>query len=168
MADGPAAAAGLWRDLFSRDLTGEVAAWNRPTDDPLLHLLADPRRARARFRDGLWVRLVDLPAALTKRNYAAPAEVVIDVADEICPWNAGSWRLRVPGPGAAAQATCGRTDDRADLSMPVAALGAAYLGGTRLGALAAAGLVKELRPGALAALSTAMSWDPAPWCPMIF
>jgi predicted acetyltransferase len=168
MADGPAVAAELWRDLLTRDLTGEVIAGNRPVDDPLLYLLADPRRARARLRDGLWLRLVDLPAALTKRRYAAPADVVIDVADELCPWNAGRWRLRAQGPGAAVPATCERTGDRADLSLPVTALGAAYLGGTRLGALAGAGLVTELRPGALAALSTAMSWDPAPWCPMVF
>ena len=52
--------------------------------------------------------------------------------------------------------------------MTAAALGAAYLGGTRLGALAAAGQVTELRPGALAELSAAMAWDPAPWCPMTF
>ena len=55
-----------------------------------------------------------------------------------------------------------------DVALDVRELGAAYLGGTRLGALAAAGLVAELRPGALGPLSTAMTWDPAPWCPMIF
>jgi hypothetical protein len=54
------------------------------------------------------------------------------------------------------------------VALPVQALGAAYLGGTRLGGLAAAGLAAETRPGALAALSTAMSWDPAPWCPTAF
>ena len=47
-------------------------------------------------------------------------------------------------------------------------LGAAYLGGTRLGGLAAAGQITEQRPGALAELSTAMWWDPAPWSPMMF
>ena len=52
--------------------------------------------------------------------------------------------------------------------MPAHALGGAYLGGTRLGPMAAAGLVTELTPGSLARLSTALSWDPAPWCPMIF
>ncbi len=67
MAEGPAAAAALRRDLLSRDLTRKVVAENRPVDDPLLHLLADPRRARARFRDGPWIRLIDLPAALTRR-----------------------------------------------------------------------------------------------------
>ncbi len=183
MADSPAACAALWRDLLSRDLTGEVIAWNRPVDDPLLHLLADPRAARARTRDGLWVRIVDLPAALAQRGYAAPADVVIEVTDDDCPWNTGRWRLRArmpgsagpgspapgsAGPGGAATATCEPTADPADLAMPVTALGAAYLGGIRLGALAAAGLVTELRAGALAAASTAMSWDPAPWCPMVF
>lgn len=52
--------------------------------------------------------------------------------------------------------------------LAVRALGAAYLGGTRLGPMAAAGLVAELRPGTLASLSAALSWDPAPWCPMMF
>lgn len=167
LADSPAAAAALWRDLLTRDLTGEVAAWNRPADDPLLYLLADPRRARVRTHDGLWIRLVDVPAALTTRSYAAPVDAVIEVADDLCPWNAGRWRLCAPAPGAA-KASCERTADPADLSLPVAALGAAYLGGTRLGALAGAGLVTQRRAGALTALSAAMSWDPAPWCPMIF
>jgi len=109
--------------------------------------------------------------------------VVIEVTDDDCPWNTGRWRLRArmpgsagpgspapgsAGPGGAATATCEPTADPADLAMPVTALGAAYLGGIRLGALAAAGLVTELRAGALAAASTAMSWDPAPWCPMVF
>ncbi len=52
--------------------------------------------------------------------------------------------------------------------LPVAALGAAYLGGTGLKAMADAGLITEATPGSLAALSTAMSWEPAPWCPMTF
>ena len=50
----------------------------------------------------------------------------------------------------------------------VTQLGAAYLGGTRLGALAGSGLVTELRPGATRQLSAALAWDPAPWCPMVF
>jgi hypothetical protein len=52
--------------------------------------------------------------------------------------------------------------------LDVTELGAAYLGGTRLGALAEAGLVTERRPGAVRQLSAAMSWDLAPWCPVGF
>ncbi len=166
IAADPAATATLWADLLSRDLVSEISARLRPADDPLLHLLADPRRARPQISDGLWVRLIDVPAALSQRRYAAPVDVVIEVTDELCPWNAGRWRLHSDGPGSAA--ACTRASGPADLRLPVAALGAAYLGGTRLGTLARAGLVTEARPDPLGALSAAMAWDPAPWCPRIF
>jgi hypothetical protein len=105
-------------------------------------------------------------------------DVVIEVTDDGCRWNHGRWHLTagatggwVPGPGtppAGVGASCERTSEPADIALPVQALGAVYLGGTRLGPMAAAGLVTELRPGTLAPLSAALSWDPAPWCPMLF
>jgi predicted acetyltransferase len=79
--------------------------------------------------------------------------------------NAGRWHLRAGGPG---QASCERTDAPAELTVDIRELGAVYLGGTRLGQLAAAGLVREHRPGAANRLSAALTWDPAPWCPQIF
>jgi predicted acetyltransferase len=167
MAVDPAAYAAIWEELLTRDLIAEVRARMRPADDPLLHLLADSRRARAHFLDGLWVRLVSVPGALARRRYACAVDVVIDVADELFTENAGRWRLQAAGP-AGRGASCERTSAPADVTLPVRALGAAYLGGTRLAPLAAAGLVTELRPGALAGLSAALSWDPAPWCPATF
>jgi predicted acetyltransferase len=161
----PAATAALWGDILNRDLVGEVRARLRPADDPLLYLLPDIRRARVQLVDGLWIRLIDVPAALALRRYARAADIVIEVADDLVPSNAGRWRLRADADGAA---SCERTGAAADIAAPVQALGGAYLGGTRLGALAGAGLVTEIRPGALAELSAAMSWDPAPWSPMIF
>ena len=172
MATGPAAYAAIWNDLLSRDLIGEVRARMRPVDEPLLHLLADPRRARPKLREGMWVRLVSVPEALTRRKYTCAVDVVIEVTDDVLAENTGRWRLRAPGsvtdPASQEPASCERTSAPADLTLPVRALGAAYLGGTRLGALAAAGLVHEARQGAVAALSTAMSWEPAPWCPAGF
>jgi predicted acetyltransferase len=166
IAADPAAGAALWRDLLSRDLVGSVTADLRPADDPLLYQLHDPRRARVRLADNLWVRIIDLPTALGRRAYSCPVDVVLEVTDGLLPANAGRWRLRAAGPGGAAD--CARTDEAADIALDVRELGAAYLGGTRLAALAAAGLISELRPGAVGRLSTAMSWDPAPWCPRIF
>jgi predicted acetyltransferase len=169
IAADPVAAAALWGDLFSRDLVSQVRTGSRPADDALLLLLADRRRARAVVSDNLWVRLVDVAAALRQRSYACGVDVVMEVADSVLPANAGRWRLTAGGAGGAGEAVrCERTGDGADVTVTAAALGAAYLGGTRLGALAAAGQVTELRPGALAELSAAMSWDPAPWCPMTF
>jgi predicted acetyltransferase len=166
LASDPEAVASIWGDLLTRDLVGEVQARMRPVDDPLLQLLADRRRARAQLSDGLWVRLVDVARALSQRRYACPVDLVIEVIDDILPGNAGRWRLQASGP--ASPARCERTTATADVALPVQALGATYLGGTRLGTFAAAGLAAERRSGALAGLSTALSWDPAPWCPTIF
>jgi len=165
VAIDPAASTALWGDLLSRDLTTTVHATIRPVDDPLLFQLADPRRLRPVVADGLWVRLTDLPAALSLRRYACPVDVVLDVHDEMFPANEGPWRLQADESG---EAVCDPVDMAPDLSLGVTELGAAYLGGTRLGALAAAGRVTQHRAGAVARLSTAMSWDPAPWCPTIF
>jgi predicted acetyltransferase len=170
LATDPAATAALWGNLLSRDLVSEFRAQMRPVDDPLLYLLADPRRVRSVVSDGLWVRLVDVGSALAQRHYASPVDVVIEVADELCPQNACRWRLAAQASAAPAgfRATCERTTAPADVVLPVGAVGAAYLGGTGLTAMASAGLITEATPGSLAALSTAMSWEPAPWCPMTF
>jgi predicted acetyltransferase len=171
VAGDPAASAALWSDLLGRDLTGEFHLPNRPVDDPLLFLLADPRRARTRLDDALWVRIIDVPAALAGRAYSAPVDLVIEVRDRLIPANAGRWRLSasgVAGAGVAAATSCVPTTAAADLALDVTELGAAYLGGIRLGAMAGAGLVTELGPGAVRRLSAAMSWDTAPWCPVHF
>jgi predicted acetyltransferase len=173
LAADPVATAALWNDLLTRDLVGRVHSGSRPVDDPLPLLLADPRRARAMVKDNLFVRLVDVPAALRQRAYAREVDVVLEVTDPVLPANAGRWRLSAGAYGASGAsgssgAACERTSDAADVAVTATALGAAYLGGPRLGALAAAGQVSELRPGALAGLSAALAWEPAPWCPMVF
>lgn len=158
----PAAYAALWRYVFGIDLTSSVVANKRPVDDAVMQLVTDVRRTRARVRDAMHVRLVDLPAALTARTYGAPVDVVLDVEDAFCPWNAGRWRLTAAADG---PASCTRTEDPADVRLSVRELGSAYLGGPTLASLAAAGLVRELRPGALARVSRAFAGDVAPWLP---
>ena len=160
----PAAYAALWRFLFDIDLTVTLTARNRPVDDPWLHLVEDWRMCRLRFRDALFVRPVDVGRALAARTYSADVDVVLDVADDFCPWNAGRWRLS----GDTGGATCGRTREPAELSLSVRELGAALLGGETLAALAGAGRVRELREGALAAASRAFATDLAPWLPHSF
>lgn len=165
LATDPGATIALWTDLLTRDLTGEVSAGPLPVDDVLLQLMAGRRRARAQLGDGLWIRLMDLPGALSQRRYAAGLDVVLEVTDPLLPANAGRWHLRADCGGTG---SCERTSKTADILLPIQALSAAYLGGTRLVSLAAAGQLAARRPELLAELSTAMSWDPAPWCPMIF
>lgn len=161
----PAAHAALWQFLFGIDLTSTVEARNRPVDDAVLHLVSDVRRCDIRLRDSLYVRLVDVGAALEARTYRGPLDVVFEVEDAFCPWNAGRWRLTSDAKGGA---SCKRTEDAADLALSVRELGAAYLGGEALGALALAGRVRELRAGAVAEASSAFLSDVAPWLPRGF
>jgi predicted acetyltransferase len=158
----PAAYAALWRFVCSIDLTSSLVAQNRPVDDAVQHLVSDIRRCRIRVRDGLFVRLVDVGAALQARTYRAPVDVVFEVADAFCPWNAGRWRLTAE---AGKTASCERSTEPAQLALSAVELAAAYLGGSTLLSLAAAGRVRELRPGALAEASAAFGSDIAPWLP---
>ncbi|MBK5306104.1 MAG: GNAT family N-acetyltransferase [Frankiaceae bacterium] len=165
VAADPATHARLWRYLLDLDLMKTVTAYFAGVDDAILHLLAEPRSAQAKLKDNLWVRLVDVPAALGQRSYATEVDVVLDVVDEVCPWNAGRWRLSAGPDGA----TCTGTTDAADLRVNAGDLGAAFLGGSSLVARAAAGHVVEQRAGALAAASIAFGWPgPAPYAPLVF
>ena len=152
--------AAIWAYLLDLDLTATVSWELGPSDDPLWLALTDPRALRRSLWDGLWVRLVDVPAALRARTYAADPDVVLDVRDGFCPWNEGRYRLAAGG--------CEPTGDAPDLVLDAATLGAAYLGGTLLRDLAAAGRVEERTPGSLARASAAFRGDVAPWCPEIF
>jgi predicted acetyltransferase len=159
-----AAARALWGRLTDLDLMGRVRTDVRPTDDALLHLLVDVRAVQPQMSDALWVRLVDVGAALAARTYSRDVDVVLEVADATCGWNARRWRLAAGPDGA----TCAPTGDRADLALDVRALGSAYLGGQTLTALAGAGAVEELAPGALPAAAAAFASPVAPYCGWVF
>ncbi|MGW0535840.1 GNAT family N-acetyltransferase [Streptomyces sp. NPDC003032] len=168
-ADTPAAAAALWRYLASIDLTGVVRAWGRPLDDPLLLFAADRDQVRITGQfPALWVRLIDVRAALTARSWAAPVDVVLDVRDDRLPANAGRHRLTASPEGCTYE-RCEEYEgyeDRhegmerpvpADLTLDVRDLAAAYLGGTRIAALVDAGLAQEHTPGTATALDAALA-----------
>ena len=94
VAATPAATASIWRYLLDVDWTKTVSASLQPVDHPLLLLLARPNFSKPTLSDGIWVRLVDVGAALSGRSYAAAAApLVFDVRDAFCPWNEGRWRL---------------------------------------------------------------------------
>lgn len=156
----PAAEADLWRFLFSLDLTEVVEADRRPVDDPLRWMLVDPRRLRVTMvGDFLWVRPVDVAAALAARRYQLEATLVFEVSDDVRPETAGRYRLD----GGPDGAECRRTTDEADLALGVEDLGALYLGGVARSSLAAAGRVTEVRPGSLRRADAMLASHPAPF-----
>jgi predicted acetyltransferase len=158
----PAARAVLWRYLLDVDLVETIKAWVVPVDEPLRWLLADSRRMEVtRLGESLWVRVLDAPAALSARTYAAAGRLVFDVVDEFRPDGGAAGRVALDGgpDGADAQ----RTGDAPDLVLEVAVLGGILLGGARPSTLARAGLVDERTPGALALADAMFAVEPLPF-----
>lgn len=156
----PAAEARLWAFVIGMDWVRTVRADDRGPGDPLPWLVSDGRAVRRRQRiDHVWLRVLDLPGALAGRRYLAPGRVVLEVDDPL-----GLAGGRVALEGGPDGASCTPTSAAADLAVPVAVLGSAYLGGTPLGVLAAAGLVQERRPGALAVADAMFRSPREPWC----
>jgi len=160
MGATPEATASIWRYLLDVDWTKTVSAGLQAVDHPLLLLLARLNLARPTLSDGLWVRLLDVGAALSGRTYAGERSVVLDVRDEFCPWNAGRWKVE----GGEAE----RTDADADVALDVSQLGAVYLGGFTFRELHRAGQVEELREGGVVRADELFRTAGPPWCPEIF
>jgi predicted acetyltransferase len=153
----------LWRYVASIDLIGEIEAWNRPADDPLAWLLEDRRKLRQTVRDALWVRVMDVAAALAGRRYAVAGKLVLKVEDALCPWNDGTFALD----GGPDGATCVATRASPDITLPIETLGALYLGGNSAHVLARAGRLAG-DDAAVARAHALFAWPRAPWCPEIF
>jgi predicted acetyltransferase len=149
----------LWRFLFGIDLVAKVVMYGFDASSPLFLMVADPRSLQLRVMDGLWLRLVDVEAALRARSYADGEPVVIAVRDELCPWNQGRYRVGED---------VSRTRSNADLELDVADLAAAYLGAFDFHRLAAADRVRELNPGALERASLLFRTPRRPYCPEVF
>jgi predicted acetyltransferase len=156
--------AALWRYLLDVDLIARVTAEARPVDEPLRFLLADSRQPKTSTDDGIWLRLVDVPAALAGRRYATQGRLVLRVRDAFAPWNDGHYELN----GGPTDAVCERCTDDPDLELSAADLAAVYLGGNRFRTLHQAGRMQELHRGAVARADAMFATDRAPWCPSHF
>lgn len=164
MATSPRAVRDLWRFVFDIDLIHAIRAERVQPDHPLLLTVAEPRRLGLTLGDALWLRLVDLPAALRARTYRGQGSIVFEVTDSFCPWNEGCWRLESDG----AKGRVERADKDPDLAVDVTDLAAAYLGGFSFAQLARAGRIVERSTGAIARADLIFSTDRAPWCPQVF
>lgn len=163
LAATDAAYSALWSYLFGVDLIATISCnWGR-VDEPLLHMLADPRRLVRRTQDTLWVRIVDVPAALSSRAYAGEGSLVFRLRDPFCAWNEGTYRLDASPSGA----TCRPSQETPAIELDATALGAVYLGGQRLQSLARAGRVTG-DAAVLCRADALFTWDPAPWSPEIW
>ena len=164
MATTEEANTALWRYCFDVDLMSCTEAIKRPVDDPLPWMLADPRRLERSTSDAMWLRLIDVAASLELRSYMQTDRLVLEVRDDLCPWNEGRFELE----GSPEGATCRASSSSPDLVLAVSDLASAYLGTVRLSTLSQAGLVDECTPGALVRADRMFAVRYQPWTPANF
>ncbi|CAL9493080.1 N-acetyltransferase Eis [Actinosynnema sp. ALI-1.44] len=157
--DDPAFAA-LTRFLLGHDLVGEVAFKHLAPDNPVRRQLADIRAGGVtEDTEWLWVRLLDVPRALTARGWSTDGDLVLDVHDPFL--DEHDRHLLTVRDG---KADCVRTDRDPDLSLDVRDLGAIYLGGTAPSTLVRAGHVVARDADAVTRADALFRAERAPHC----
>ena len=156
----PVAFSSLWRYLLDLELCREItyrAGW---IDDPVQDLLLDPRSLASKPHDHVWLRIVHLARTVNLREYSASTQVVVELHDDFCPWNAGRWLLELGPDGGRVS----RSNADPQVALDISDLGACFVGGTPLARLVTAGRVTG-EPSALLELGAALATPVAPWCP---
>jgi predicted acetyltransferase len=154
----------VWRFLFGVDLVGRIRARLFAIDDPLRLLVSEPSALGISVGDGLYLRLVDVAAALAARGYAEDGSLAVEIVDDFCPWNAGVWHVEAAG----GRAEVRRGDAEADLRLTATDLASAYLGGFSFAALRAALRLEERSPGAVERADALFRTERAPFGPETF
>jgi predicted acetyltransferase len=162
------AAAALWRLALTMPLVRVVEAPMRRLDEPVRWQIADWRAATLSPRDNLWLRILDVPAALTSRRWESPGTVVLRISDPLG-LAAGTWRLTADANGDASVVAVSDSEADAEeiVSLGVAELSAAFLGAVSLESLARAGRVQG-EPAVVTKADGLMRTAAEPWLPFWF
>jgi predicted acetyltransferase len=151
----------IWRFLFEVDWTDIVRAEQLPMDDPLLLLVDRVNELGLRMYDGLWVRAIDVGAALEARGADGDGRATVEVTDDPqFPDNVGTWTVEPD--------RVRRSSRRPDVRTDVQGLGGVLLGGFTFAQLARAGRAEEGTRGGLARADALFRVERAPSCPEIF
>jgi predicted acetyltransferase len=154
----------LWENLANMDLIQEILWPRAPADDPLPHLILEPRRLKATAADCLLARLVDVAKALTQRTYQTDGELTFELADDMCPWNRGRWKLETSEKGSMVTAT----RQTPQVKMPVSTLALLLFGQISATEAARMGRLDAPKPEALPAWDNVMRTLYRPTCPDMF
>jgi predicted acetyltransferase len=154
----------LWHFVLDQDLVSTVVAELRPVDEPLEWMVSNPRAVETiARREHLWLRILDVPVALSARRYAAADSVVLRVSDSLG-FATGEWMLTTTLDGTATvTAHAGDPHGAAVITLGVEALGSLLLGGTPVEALRIAGRLAEGSPGSAARFAAMLHVPRAPW-----
>ncbi len=147
----------LWRFIVEMDLVTLVKATLLSVDEPLAWQLSDPRAATVTRDSHLWLRIVDVVAALEARQFgtaqlgAARAANAVTIGLEVSDpldFTTGRYLLEVDEFSAGKVSRVNEfPTDAAALTLGITELSSIYLGGVSAATLVRAGRVQEHRVG---------------------
>jgi len=152
----------LWAFALDVDLFPHVSYWNGPVDDPLAYTVNNARAVSRTINDGLYVRILDVAAALQARTYEVDGQITFQLDDDMG-YAAGTYQLTVSN----GQGTVAKTESDAEVSLAVRDLGALYLGRACAALYASTGRITGDAAG-ISRLGQLFVTERAPWCPEMF
>ena len=157
--------AAIWRYLLDLELVDDLKAHVRPVDDPLVWMLAEPRRLRRRLTDAIWLKFLDVPTMLERRTYPVEDSLVIQVTDSET--NEVRTLSLDCGPEGG---RCVDTGQPPDMVMNESDLAAIYMGAVECSMLANLGFVdvSSQTPDAALRADAIFRTSPAGWNPYHF
>ncbi len=160
IAATPRAYRALWTFCSEIDLLSSVVAVNRAVDEPIGRLFDDARAVHVtHVHDFVWIRILDVVAALEGRGYSTDGHLVLEITDDLA-LAGGRYELDVSG----GRAHCSPTNAPADLVLPVGALGSLYAGDVSVSSLVTAGVLDEPTPAVLARADAMFRSPRRSWC----
>ncbi len=154
----------IWSHFSNMDLVQDIM-WGRvPPDDPLPHLMLEPRRLNITSGDGLLGRIVDVERALPLRPYSDEGNLTFEVIDDFCSWNQGKWEADITISGTEIH----RTEKTPQLVMPVSTLAMLVFGQISASAAARMGRLDVYDDKALPLWDRVMRTDYRPFCADMF
>jgi len=162
----PTAHQAIWQYLVELDLIGNITLRDITSDDFLPYLLLEPRAPSiippisGLMFTGLMARLVDVPRALTQRNYPVAGQLTFEVRDEFCPWNEGRWKIETSG----GETSVRKTNSSTHMVMPVSTLALLTFGRISATEAARMKLLDALEPEALPTWDMVMHTAYQPVC----
>lgn len=157
----PSAYGAIWSYLARFDLVSIINRMKVPPDDPLAHLLLEPKRLDMTTpSSGLLGRLVTIEKALPQRRYDTEGKLTFEIVDDLCDWNRGTWQLEASPSGSSVS----RFHGNPQVTMPVSTLAMLFFNRITATQAAAMGRLDVHDTGALKLWNTVMRTEYAPYC----
>lgn len=148
----------LWHFISKIDLCPNVKFEFVPVDDPVFLEVDDPRKMTRQTNDAVWLRILDVPTALTARTYEIDGALTLQVDDTFLD-HGGTWDLDV----ANGTARCDPSTREPHVRLTIDALANLYLGAPGVDTLNRTGRIAGA-DAALTALASIFATRRAPFC----